>query len=231
MVWPRREQFPVTPCPNLGPAQQLEQSMQVLDILKATGGLDAIATQLGIPPAMAEAGAGALLPAVLGGFRKQDEAAPAAAGGLADILGSLGGAGLATNVLGAEPTDINRGNDVLGQIFGSKDVSRTVAGHAAEQSGVDAGTLKKMLPILAMLVAGYLAHQKGIGGGEAEGGTLGGGLGGLGSILGSVLGGGGDQGAASASGGMLGQLGSMLDFDGDGNPLDDIIGMAGKFMR
>ena len=206
--------------------------MQVLDILKSTGGIDAIANQLGISPAMAEAGAGALLPAVLGGFRKQDEAAPAAAGGLgglADILGSLGGAGLATNVLGSEPTDVNRGNDVLGQIFGSKDVSRTVAGHAAEQSGVDSSTLKKMLPILAMLVAGYLAHQKGVGGGEAEGGTLGGGLG---SILGSVLGGGQGQGAApAAGGGMMGQLGSMLDFDGDGYPLDDIIGIAGKFMK
>ena len=109
-------------------------------------------------------------------------------------------------------------------------VSRTVAGHAAEQSGVDASVLKKMLPILAMLVAGYLAHQKGVGGGEAEGGTLGGGLGGLGSILGSVLGGGG-QASAPASGGMLGQLGSLLDMDGDGNPLDDIMGMAGKFMK
>ncbi len=205
--------------------------MQVMDILKATGGIDAIANQLGISPAMAEAGAGALLPSVLGGFRKQEEAAPAAAGGLgglAEILGGLGGAGLATNVLGPEPTDINRGNDVLGQIFGSKDVSRTVAGHAAGESGVDASVLRKMLPILAMLVAGYLAHQKGVGGSEAEGGTLGGG--GLGSILGSVLGGGG-QSAAPASGGMLGQLGSMLDFDGDGNPLDDILGMAGKLMR
>jgi hypothetical protein len=202
--------------------------MQVLDILKSTGGIEAIANQLGIPPAMAEAGAGALLPAVLGGFSKQETAAPSG-GGLAEILGSLGGAGLATNVLGPEPTDVNRGNDVLGQIFGSKDVSRTVAGHAAEQSGVDAGTLKKMLPILAMLVAGYLAHQKGIGGGEAESGGL---AGGLGSILGSVLGGGQGQGAAPAGGGgMMGQLGSMLDFDGDGNPLDDIIGIAGKFMK
>ena len=230
MIWPPREHIPETPCPNSGPAQQLEHSMQVLDILKATGGLDAIANQLGIPPAMAEAGAGALLPAVLGGLKKQDEAAPASSGGLADILGSLGGAGLAANVLGSEPTNIDRGNDVLGQIFGSKDVSRTVAGHAAEQSGVDASVLKKMLPILAMLVAGYLAHQKGVGGGEAEGGTLGGGLGGLGSILGSVLGGGG-QASAPASGGMLGQLGSLLDMDGDGNPLDDIMGMAGKFMK
>jgi hypothetical protein len=200
--------------------------MQVLDILKATGGIEAIANQLGIPPAMAEAGAGALLPAIVGGFAKQEEAAPVAGGlgGLADILGSLGGAGLATNVLGPEPTQIERGNDVLGQIFGSKDVSRTVAGHASEQSGIDSGTLKKMLPILAMLVAGYLSHQKGLGGGEQEGGALGG----LGSILGSVLGGGGQQAAPS---GGLGGLGSMLDFDGDGNPLDDIIGMAGNLLK
>lgn len=208
--------------------------MQVLDILKSTGGIDAIASQLGISPAMAEAGAGALLPAVLGGFSKQEAASPAAGGlgGLADILGQLGGAGLATNVLGPEPTDVDKGNDVLGQIFGSKEVSRTVAGHAAENSGLDAGTLKKMLPILAMLVAGYLAHQKGIGGGEAEGGTLGGGLaGGLGSILGSVLGGGGQAAPSGGSAGALGGLASMLDFDGDGNPLDDILGMASRAMK
>lgn len=209
--------------------------MQVLDILKATGGIEAIANQLGIPPAMAEMGAGALLPAVLGGFKKQEQAAPAPSGGLgglADILGSLGGAGLATNVLGPEPTDVSRGNDVLGQIFGSKEVSRTVAGHASGQTGIDPELLKKMLPIVAMLVAGYLSHQKGVGGGEAEGGTLGGGLGGgLGSILGSALGGGGQQAPAGGASGGLGGLASMLDFDGDGNPLDDIIGMASKMMK
>jgi hypothetical protein len=48
-------------------------------------------------------------------------------------------------------------------------------------------------------------------------------------MLGSVLGGGGGQ-AAPAAGG-LGGLASMLDMDGDGNPLDDIMGMAGKMMR
>ena len=30
---------------------------------------------------------------------------------------------------------------------------------------------------------------------------------------------------------MLGSIGSMLDFDGDGNPLDDILGMASKFIK
>src|SRR3546814_20135960 len=61
----------------------------------------------------------------------------------------------------SQPRPVGQGNEILGQIFGSKDVSRTVAGHAATQSGLDAGLLKKMLPMLGMLVAGYMAKQGG----------------------------------------------------------------------
>ncbi|MEQ1498990.1 MAG: DUF937 domain-containing protein [Novosphingobium sp.] len=221
----------------------------LINILQQTGGITAIANQLGIPPAMAEAGAGALLPAIVGGMSKQASAAGGGEGGLGslvNILGSLGGAGLADNVLSPEPTNIDAGNSVLGTIFGSKEVSRTVADHASGQTGIDPSILKKMLPILAMLVAGYFSHQAG--GGQQQGGggilgsvlgsVLGGGQGGaggvLGSVLGSVLGGGGQAQAAPAGGGLggsLGGLGSLLDLDGDGNPLDDIIGMAGKLAR
>ena len=121
-----------------------------------------------------------------------------------------------------EPTPVEKGNDILGQIFGSKDVSRTVAGNASAQTGIDPALLKKMLPILAMLVTGYLAKQSS----GAEG------SGGLGGMLGNLLGGalGGGQSQATASGG-LGGIGSMLDLDGDGNPLDDLLGMANKFGR
>lgn len=201
--------------------------MDMMDMLRASGGLDAIANQLGIPPAMAEAGAGALLPAVVGGFQKQSDAAGGGEGGLGSLigmLGGLGGAGLADNVLGPQDTDVNKGNDILGQIFGSKDVSRTVAGHASGQTGIDPAILKKMLPILAMLVGGYLSSRGG--GQQTQGGA--GGI--LGSILGSVLGG-GQQAAPASGGGMLGGLGSLIDLNGDGNPLDDIIGMAGKLAR
>ena len=206
--------------------------MDVMDMLRRSGGVDAMAKQLGIPPAMAQVGAEALLPAILGGFRKQGEVAGGGDTGLGSLIGMLGGLGgseLATNVLGLDPTDVSRGNDVLGQIFGSKDVSRTVAGHAAGQTGLDPALLKQMLPILAMLVGGYLsAHAQG-GGAELAPAETGGGLGGLGSILGSILGGG--QSGALAQGGALGGLGSLLDMNGDGNPLDDIIGMAGKLTR
>ncbi|MEQ1495676.1 MAG: DUF937 domain-containing protein [Novosphingobium sp.] len=202
--------------------------MDMMDMLRASGGLDAIAGQLGIPPEMAAAGAGALLPAIVGGFQKQSDAGGGGAGGLGSLigmLGGLGGAGLADNVLGPQETDVNKGNDILGQIFGSKDVSRTVAGHASGQTGIDPELLKKMLPILAMLVGGYLSSR---GGGQSEGQGGGGGI--LGSILGSVLGG-GQQAAPASGGGLLGGLGSLIDMNHDGNPLDDIIGMAGKLAR
>jgi hypothetical protein len=202
--------------------------MDMMDMLRASGGIDAIANQLGIPPELAQAGAGALLPAVVGGFQKQTDAAGGGEGGLGSLigmLGGLGGAGLADNVLGPQETDVNKGNDILGQIFGSKDVSRTVAGHAAGQSGIDPELLKKMLPILAMLVGGYLSSRAG-GQGEGQGG---GGM--LGSILGSMLGSGQAATPAPGGGGLLGGLGSLIDMNHDGNPLDDIIGMAGKFAR
>ncbi|MGL5838075.1 MAG: DUF937 domain-containing protein [Sphingorhabdus sp.] len=209
--------------------------MDMLDMLKQSGAIGSIAQQLGVDERVATTGAGALLPAILGGFKKTAQAQPSGIEGLGGLLGGLGGGGLLDSVLSPEPTPVEKGNDVLGQIFGSKDVSRSVAGHASEQTGIDPSLLKKMLPILAMLVAGYMAKQaggeQGGGLGGLIGGMMGGGQGnsgGLGGMLGSVLGGG--QQAAPAGGG-LGGLGSLLDMDRDGNPLDDIIGMAGKMMR
>jgi hypothetical protein len=197
--------------------------MQLTDILAQMGGIQSMARELGVSESQATAGAAALLPALLGGFKKQ--AQPTGIEGLAGMLGQLGGGGLLDDVLSPQPTNVARGNDVLGQIFGSPDVSRTVASRASSQTGLDPALLKKMLPMLAMLVAGFMARQGSAGAApqSAGGGALGGDLGGL---LGGLLGGG--QGAGrSAQGGLA----SMLDLDGDGNPLDDILGMAGKLMR
>ena len=211
--------------------------MNLTDILAQAGGIESMAKDLGIPPAMAKQGAEALLPAILGGFKKQAQSGGIE--GLGGLLGQLGGGGLLDSVLGSQPTPVAPGNEVLGEIFGSKDVSRTVAGQAATQTGLDSGLLKKMLPILAMMVAGYMAKQSGQaqgGGGLGDliGGVLGGsgGSGGLGGMLGNVLGGAVGGGAApAAAGGGLGGLANMLDLNGDGNPLDDIMGMASKLGR
>jgi hypothetical protein len=198
--------------------------MDMVQVLRSSGGLDAMAKQLGVSPAMAQSGAEVLLPAILGGFKKRSQSAGGGEAGIGDLigmLGGLGGSGLVESVIGPQATDVSRGNDVLGQIFGSKDVSRQVAGQASAGSGISPELLKKMLPILAMLVGGYLSSRAGLAATQAANPAPGGGV--LGNILGSVLGGG------SAKGGSgLGGIGAMLDLNGDGNPLDDIIGMAGK---
>ncbi len=204
--------------------------MDIAGMLAQSGALNSAARELGIDPATASAGAAVLLPAILGGFKNQAQAAPGGLGGLGAILGQMGGGGLLDAVVGPQATPVEQGNDILGTIFGSKDVSRQVAGQAAAQSGISADTLKKLLPIVAMLVAGYMASQRG---GESGGGapSASGGMGGmLGQVLGSVLGGGAAAPAAQAAP-RAGGLAGMLDMDGDGNPLNDLLGMAGRLTR
>ena len=192
--------------------------MQITDILNQTGGLQSIARELGISESEAASGASALAPAILGGFQNQVQNQPGGADGLGALLGQLGGAGLMDNVVGAQPTDVTPGNQLLGNIFGSKDTSRSVAQQAAAQTGLQPSILKKMLPMLTMLLAGYMARQAGSRAGA--GADMGGG--GLGSILGGMLGGGG-------LGGILGGLGGAMgggDNRAGGNPLNDILGMG-----
>ena len=173
--------------------------MQITDILAQTGGLQSMARELGVSETQAATGAEALIPAILGGFQKQAQSRPGGLEGLGGLLGQLGGGGLLDDVLSPQPTNVNRGNDVLGQIFGSKDVSRAVAQNAASQSGLDPALLKKMLPILAMLVSGYMARQSSAGPATP---------------------------AAPSRGGLGSLLGGLLDVNRDGNPLDDIMRMV-----
>lgn len=199
--------------------------MQITDILAQMGGLQSMAKELGISERQAASGAAALAPAIFGGLKKQAQSGGVE--GLGGLLSQLGGGGLLDSVLSPDPTDVGKGNDLLGQIFGSKDVSRTVAQSAATESGVDASVLKKMLPMLAMLVAGYMAKRGSTGVDSGPQDSGGGGLGGmLGGLLGSTMGGG-----AAATAGGSGGFASMLDMNGDGNALDDIMRIAGKFVK
>ena len=189
--------------------------MQISDMLAQAGGSGSIARDLGIDEQQARSGADALLPAILGGFQKQAQAG--SGGGLGDLLSQLGGGGLMDQVLAPERTNPAAGDAVLGQIFGSPDVSRHVAQNASSQSGLDPAVLKQMLPLLAMLVSGFMAKRSGADAPSAEPGGLGGMLGGL---LGGLLGGGGQQ---AQSGGGPGGLANLLEAQAGGNALDDIL--------
>lgn len=195
--------------------------MDVNQMLQQTGAVEALSRELGVDASTAQAGAAALLPSILSGFQNPVAAsAPPAAsqalsassglGGLLGMIGGLGGGALLDNVTSSGPTEVNKGNEILGQLFGSKDGSRAVAASAAAQSGVEPSLLKKMLPILAMVAAGYLMKQASQGGG-------------FGGALGSVFG--GQSSAAGTEGSSQQTQGS-----GSADILGDLIGAAGKFL-
>lgn len=184
---------------------------QILDMLQGDGGLAQMAKELGVDQQMVTAGAAALLPAVLGGFKQ----AAASGGGLDGLMGMLqqaGGSGLLDAVLGGSPTPTAPGQQILSQIFGGQ-TETAVVQQAAGSTGLSPQLLQSMLPMLAMAAAGFLSKQA-AGGGE-------GGIGGLVSqVVGALTGGGQSGGMASVA--------KLIDMDGDGNPLNDIMKMMGR---
>lgn len=106
---------------------------------------------------------------------------------------------------GADTT--TEGNAILGHILGGKDVSRRVASHTATKTGLDSDLVKKMLPVIATLVMGSMSKQ-------AASNNLTGSLG-----------------AGAQASGVSGLLNQFLDADKDGSVMDDLLGMAGRFLR
>jgi len=90
------------------------------------------------------------------------------------------------------------GNDILGHIFGNKEVSRHVAKRASKKTGLSSSLLKKMLPVVATMVMGALS--KGMFGDSAK-----------------------PQRQEST-----GFLTKIFDKDKDGSMIDDVLGMAFK---
>lgn len=195
--------------------------MGASDPIAQTPEFQAMASRFGLSNEQAASAADALLPAIMGGFKNQMQGAEGAGGGLGAMLGMLGGSGLFGGAQEEQALDAGRGNQVLGQIFGSKDVSRAVAQDASTRTGLDSSLLKQMLPVLVSIVTAYMARQSGSGAAQAPSG-------GLGGMLGGLLGGGATQQQGSSP---LSGIAAMLDSNGDGNALDDIMRMAGKAMR
>lgn len=218
-------------------------AMNLLDmIMQAQGGASAqqAGQTLGLDQSQTQSAIAALLPAISSAM-KQNTQTPQ---GLAGLLGALQkgnhGQYVEQPEMMARPETVADGNAILGHLFGSKEVSRTVAGRAAEQSGVSSDILKKMLPLVATMAMGSLSKQtqapdmKSQLAGLAMSQMLGMGApqapqSGLGGILGGLLGGGARkqqrQARQSHQQGM-GLIGKMLDADGDGSVMDDVLKMA-----
>ena len=90
---------------------------------------------------------------------------------------------------------VEDGNNILGHILGSKDVSRQLAARAAGNTGIDVDAIKKLLPVIAAATMGAMS-----------------------------------KGTKSSNSGLAGMLGGLLDKDGDGNVMDDLLSLGKKFL-
>lgn len=219
-------------------------AMNLMDmIMSAQNGaaVQQAAAQTGMAPDQAQSAIAALLPAISSALKMNTQQPQ----GLAGLLGALQNGNhqqyLEQPEVLARPEAVQDGNAILGHLFGSKDVSRAVAGRASEQTGIDTSLLKKMLPLVATMAMGSLSKQtrqpsmqqqlaglamQSMMGGQQKAG------GGLGSIISGVLGGARRQQAQVQQQAQqshqqgLGMIGKMLDADGDGSMMDDILQMA-----
>ncbi len=212
-------------------------------IMGAQGGASAqqAGAALGLDQSQTQNAIAALLPAISSAF-KQNTQSPQ---GFAQLIEALQRGDHQQYLeqperMGREES-ITDGNAILGHLFGSKEVSRAVAGAASQKTGIGPDILKKLLPMVATMAMGSLssqtrapsmkqqlanlAIQQMLGGGQQRQAS------GLGGLLGGLLGGGQAkqqrQMEQQRQQGM-GMIGKMLDADGDGSLMDDVLGMAMK---
>ena len=58
---------------------------------------------------------------------------------------------------------VQDGNNILGPILGSKDVSRNLAAQASKSTGINSSPIKKALPLIASLAMGAMSKSSNAG--------------------------------------------------------------------
>lgn len=155
----------------------------------------------------------AVLAKLLGGLNQGIQTNTAKPGGLEALMSAIQGGShqryLENSQDAFTPSATMDGNKILGYILGNKTASRSLAGQVEKDTGISSSILKKMLPVVATLAMGALGKQS-----QSKGGAL------------SQLFSGGGQSSGASS-----LLTSFLDADNDGSIVDDVMGMAAKFLR
>ena len=187
-------------------------------VMQQLGGqnLSALSRQIGADEATTQKAVQAALPMLLGGMARNTRN-PAGAQSLSNALNDHRD-GNALNNLGGliDNPDSGPGGGILGHVFGQR--RQTVEQGVGQATGLNAQQIGKLLMVLAPIVMAVLARRQGgqtADQPQAQGGDIG-----------SVLQRESREAAQKAPGGLGGLL-SMLDRDGDGNPLDDIGRMTG----
>ena len=204
--------------------------MKMLQQAQGGQGLGQLAQQFGMDESKAGGLAEMLAPAIGSAAKKRSEK-----GGIEALLSQLQGEAQGSYfddaAAAAAPEARQQGENFLEQILGSRDARDQLSQAAAERSGVDKGQVDQFMPALAAMLQGGMQKQTPDSSIQGMLGQLGGGApqqasggGGLMGLLGGLLGGGNKAQAQGGGGGLdLGGIAQMLDADGDGSPLDDIL--------
>lgn len=192
--------------------------LQQLTSQLSGGNLDALSKQLGVDQGTANQAIQAALPMILGAMAKNasnPDGAQALTQALqkdhdGSILDNLGG------FLGS--SDNGSGSGILGHVF--KASLPMIISSVSKMSGMQEGQAGSLLENLAPVVMGALGKQQRQQGLDA---------GGIADILSGMT----QQarGTSTQGNAALDMLSNILDRDGDGNMMDDIGGMLGKFLR
>ena len=174
--------------------------------------LGKLAEQVGGNSTEVKSGVAAALPAILAAVNKNANNSEKAEG-LNNALNQHDGSVL--NNLGnyLQNPDLKDGAGILGHLFGNN--TQNVANAVSQTSGLDTQGSMKILQTLAPLVLGALGQQKKENNLDAQG------ISDLTSKLSSSL-----EGAS----GIMGMITNFLDSNKDGNVMDDLTGMIGKFL-
>jgi len=132
-------------------------------LLEAQNGglLKQVAHQCDVDEKQAGSAVSELLPSLAKGMRGNI----AKPGGLEDLLSAIQSGNHKRYIDNpaeiANQRSIDEGKSILGHILGSKDRSREVAAQAAQNTGIDVGKLKSMLPMIAAAMMGGISKQAG----------------------------------------------------------------------
>ncbi|ANL39297.1 UNVERIFIED_ORG: hypothetical protein M2312_004627 [Rhizobium esperanzae] len=121
--------------------------------------MEAVARQFNLAQEQAAKAMAALMPAFSAGL-KRSTSNPYDFVGLMQAVASGNYARYFEDMSRAfTPEGISDGNNILAQLFGSKEVSRAVAAQAAQMTGIGQDIYKQMLPVLADTLMGGLFKQ------------------------------------------------------------------------
>jgi hypothetical protein len=175
------------------------------------GGVSEIARSVGVDTSDVTKVLNGAVPAVLAGLTRNSSSSDGAAGLLGaldrdhdgsildDVMGYLGGGG-----------NLPDGAGILSHVLGGRQA--TVESAISKSSGVDLASVAKILAMVAPLIMGALGKAKRQQGFDAAG---------LAAALGRQ-----ETAARQASPSAVDMFSRILDSDGDGDPMDDIVKMG-----